>query len=84
MKARTLILNCALALSGAIPSLAQAPLMGTWTLNQGKSHMPTGTLATSTLVYETQGDTIKITNDGTTDPGQPIHTVWVGKFDGKD
>jgi len=84
MKARTLVLTCALVLSGVIPSLAQAPLMGTWTLNQAKSHMPAGTLATSTLVYETQGDTIKITNDGTTDTGQPIHTVWVGKFDGKD
>ena len=36
------------------------------------------------MVYEAAGDSVKVTTDGTTKDGTPVHTEWIGKFDGKD
>jgi hypothetical protein len=38
----------------------------------------------TTVVYEAAGDSVKVTTDGTTGDGKPVHTEWTGSFDGKD
>lgn len=84
MKAKALFLSSVLCLAGAAVSSAQSPQMGTWKLNDAKSHMPAGVQRNSTVVYEAQGDSIRVTTDGTSGDGKPSHTEWTGKFDGKD
>ena len=37
-----------------------------------------------TVVYEVVGDNTKVTVDGVDKDGKALHTVWTGKFDGKD
>ena len=84
MKARTLMLALALCFTGTTAALlAQDPNLGTWKLNESKSHIPAGMPMNSTVVYEAQGDNVKVSMDGTRD-GKPVHTEWTGKFDGKD
>lgn len=63
---------------------ADNPNMGTWKLNEAKSKIPAGTVKNTTVVYSADGDNIKATTDGVDGKGQPTHTEWVGKFDGKD
>lgn len=84
MKAKTLVLTLVLMFAGAAVGLAQSPQMGTWKLNDAKSIYPAGMQKNSTVVYEAAGDSVKVITDGTTGDGQPIHTEWMGKFDGKD
>lgn len=83
MNARTLMLALALWFTGAAVSFAQNPQMGTWKLNEAKSHLPAGAPKNTTVVYEAQGDNIHVTTDGS-ENGQPTHTEWTGKADGKD
>lgn len=83
MKARTLLSTLALCLVGTAVSLAQNPSMGTWKLNEAKSKIAAGLMKNSSVVYEANGDNVKVTTDGTRD-GKPLHTEWTGKFDGKD
>ena len=78
------MLSVALCLAGAALSFAQSPNMGTWKLNEGKSRIPAGAPKNTTVVYEPAGDNVKVTTDGTGRDGQPAHTEWTGKFDGKD
>lgn len=84
MKARNLIFTVALCLAGAALSFAQSPQMGTWKLNEAKSKIPAGAPKNTNVVYEAAGDNVKVTTDGTGRDGQPLHTEWTGKFDGKD
>ena len=84
MKARNLLFTVALCLIGAALSFAQSPQMGTWKLNEAKSKIPAGARKNTTVVYEAAGDKVKVTVDGTGRDGQPAHTEWTGKFDGKD
>jgi hypothetical protein len=58
--------------------------MGMWKLNEAKSRFSTGATKNTTVVYEPAGDQVKVTTDGTTGDGKPVHTEWTGKFDGKD
>lgn len=58
--------------------------MGTWQLNEAKSKTAAGGAKNSTVVYTMEGDNIKCTIDGTDATGQPLHSEWTGKFDGKD
>ena len=37
----------------------------------------------TTVVYEAAGDMIKVTTDGVDGKGNPVHSEWTGKFDGK-
>ncbi|HEV2579035.1 MAG TPA: hypothetical protein VGU25_17655 [Acidobacteriaceae bacterium] len=83
MKVRALILTSALVFAGAAVSFAQSPMDGTWKLNEAKSHIPAGAIKSDTVTYESQGDNVKVTTDGTV-AGTPTHTEWTGKFDGKD
>jgi hypothetical protein len=84
MKARNLILTAALCFTGAALCFAANPNMGTWKLNEAKSKIPAGAPKNTTVVYEAAGDNVKVTTDGTGRDGQPAHTEWTGKFDGKD
>lgn len=83
MKARNLMLTLALCFAGATVCVAQGAQMGTWKLNEAKSHIPAGAMKNTTVVYEAAGDSVKVTTDGTDKDGNPSHTEWTGKFDGK-
>jgi hypothetical protein len=84
MKARMLLLTIALCFAGTALSFAQSPQMGTWKLDEAKSKIPAGMVKNSTVVYTADGDNVKVTTDGTSGDGKPMHTEWTGKFDGKD
>jgi hypothetical protein len=58
--------------------------MVTWKLNEAKSKIPDGAIKNTTVVYAAEGDNVKVTTDGTSGDGKPMHTEWTGKFDGKD
>jgi|SRR5580704_8399573 hypothetical protein len=84
MKARMLLLTAALCFAGTALSFAQSPQMGTWKLDEAKSKTPAGLPKNSTVIYTADGNNIKVTTDGTSGDGKPVHTEWTGKFDGKD
>jgi len=84
MKARTLLLTLALCFLGVAVSFADNPNLGTWKLNEAKSKIPPGVMKNTTVVYEAADDSVKVTTDGTDKNGNPSHTVWTGKIDGKD
>jgi hypothetical protein len=58
--------------------------MGTWKLNEAKSKIAPGLPKNSTVVNTADGDNVKIAIDGTDAKGQPFHSDWTGKFDGKE
>ena len=58
--------------------------LGTWKLNEAKSKLVPGTQKNVTASYEVAGDNIKATLDGVDGKGNPTHSEWTGKFDGKD
>jgi hypothetical protein len=84
MKVRMLLLTVALCFAGTALSFAQSPQMGTWKLDEAKSKIPAGVVKNSTVIYATNGDSVKVTTDGTDSDGKPLHTEWTGKFDGKE
>jgi hypothetical protein len=84
MQVRTFMLALALCSASATVCVAQDLNMGTWKLNEAKSQIPAGFMKNSTVVYAPEGDSIKVTTDGTGRDGKPVHTEWTGKFDGKD
>jgi uncharacterized protein YdeI (BOF family) len=84
MKARMIAATLMLCLAGAVVCLAADMSLGTWKLNENKSKFSPGAPKTTISMYEASGDDIKVTLDGTGFDGQPSHTEWTGKFDGKD
>jgi len=84
MNARAIVLTLLLGLFGTSACLAADANMGTWKLNEAKSTLAPGAGKNSTVVYAPAGDSIKVTVDGTTADGKPLHNEWTGKFDGKD
>jgi hypothetical protein len=83
MKTRSIALTvvvCFLAVLG----FAQNPNMGTWKLNEAKSKLVPGMIKNTTVVYTAEGDSVKVTTEGTGMDGKPMNTEWTGKFDGKD
>ena len=84
MKLKTAMLTLAMCFVGVSVSFADNANMGTWKLNEAKSMIPAGFPKNTTVVYEAQGDSVKVTTDGTDRDGKPMHTEWTGKFDGKD
>ena len=83
MKARTILLKVLLCLVAAV-CFAADPQLGTWKLNEAKSKIPAGAPKFATVTYETSGDGVKVTVDGTDGEGKPAHNEWTGKYDGKD
>ena len=84
MKVRTFLFTLVLCVAGAAMCTAEDLNIGTWKLNEAKSQIPAGFMKNTTVVYEVQGDSIKVTTDGTGRDGKLVHTEWTGKFDGKD
>jgi len=58
--------------------------MGTWKLTERKSELSPGAPKNRTVVYEAQGDKVKITVDSVSSDGRMTHYMWVGKFDGSN
>jgi hypothetical protein len=83
MNVRKTVLTVAVLLIGTM-CFAQNPNIGTWKLNEAKSKLAAGFPKNTTVVYEADGDSIKGTVDGVDAQGKPTHSVWIGKFDGKD
>jgi len=71
-------------LGGILALAADDPQMGTWKLNASKSKIGAGAATNNTVVYESAGDSVKVTVDGIDADGKPSHSEWTGKFDGKD
>ena len=84
MKTKAVVLALAVLFVGVAVCLAADGNMGTWKLNEAKSKIPAGATKNHTVVYAAAGDSIKVTVDGTSADGKPIHSEWTGKFDGKD
>jgi len=84
MKARTMLVTLALCFVGVTCFAADDPKLGTWKLNEGKSKIAAGSPKNNTVVYAADGDSVKVTVDGTDADGKSIHNEWTGKFDGKD
>ena len=83
MKTRSFVAIFVLCLLALTVSFAQNPNIGTWKLNEAKSKIPAGVGKNTTVVYSTAGSDIKVTTDGVNAAGQPAHSEWTGKFDGK-
>ena len=83
MKVRVILLTLAALFVSVTVCSAQNAHMGTWKLNEAKSKIGPGAPKNSTVVYEAAGDSIKVTVDGVDGEGNPTHSEWTGKFDGK-
>lgn len=83
MKVKIILLTLAVFFLGAAVCSADDPNMGTWKLNEAKSHFSKGAAKNHTVVYEAAGDMIKVTVDGVDGSGAATHNEWTGKFDGK-
>src|SRR2546430_17600082 len=84
MKVRSMLLTLVVCSVAFVMSSAQNPQMGTWKLNEAKSKIPAGMMKNTTVTYVEEGDSVKVTTDGTGPDGSAVHTEWTGKFDGKD
>ena len=84
MRLRTTLISLGTLLAGAALCLAADMNIGTWKLDEAKSHFAPGATKFTTVVYSAEGDMVKVTVDGITADGKPAHNEWTGKYDGKD
>jgi hypothetical protein len=84
MKTRSIVLTAVLCFLALTVSFAENPNIGTWKLNEAKSKLVPGMIKNTTVTYTAEGDSVKVTTDGTGPDGQPMQTEWTGKFDSKD
>ncbi len=84
MKARTALLTLVMCLLTGALWAAENPNMGVWKLNEARSKFSPGATKNNTVIYTANGDDVKVTTDGVDGTNKPVHTDWVGKFDGKD
>lgn len=82
MKPTTVATALVLFVFGANACFAQDAFMGTWKLTERKSEFSPGAPRNRTVVYETQGDKVKITVESISSDGKAICYTWMGKFDG--
>ena len=83
MKIKSIVFAFAVLLAAVTVASAQDPNIGTWKLNEAKSHFGKGATKNHTVVYEMAGDDIKVIVDGNAADGSATHNEWTGKFDGK-
>jgi hypothetical protein len=83
MKIKAFMFALALLFAGVTVASAQDANLGTWKLNEAKSHFGKGATKNHTVVYETAGDDTKVIVDGNADDGSATHNEWTGKFDGR-
>lgn len=79
---RTTLITAALWITAAAVSFAANAHMGTWTLNESKSKIKSGTKNSTVTYAPAKGDMIKLTVENMKD-GKASQWSWVGKFDGK-
>ena len=85
MKSRTILSVLFVCLAAATVAVAaDDAFSGTWKLNEAKSKAGAGLGKNSMVTYETMGDSVKVTIEGTTAEGKAFKDEWTGKFDGKD
>ena len=84
MKSRIILAVLSVCLAAAAVCFAADAFSGTWKLNEAKSKAGAGLGKNSTVTYETMGDSVKVTIEGTTADGKAFKDEWTGKFDGKD
>jgi hypothetical protein len=84
MRARAILTVLTLCFVGAGVCFGQSAFMGTWKLKETKSEFSPGAPKNRTVVYEAEGDKVKVTVDSVSGDGKPTRYVWVGKFDGKE
>ena len=48
--------------------------MGTWKLNEAKSKLAPGGTKNTVVVYEAEGDNVKVTLEGVDSAGNPTHS----------
>lgn len=83
MKIKSAMFALALLFAGVTVVSAQDANLGTWKLNEAKSHFGKGATKNHTVVYEKAGDEIKVIVDGNAADGSATHNEWTGKFDGR-
>jgi hypothetical protein len=83
MKIKMVALALVMFFTSAVVVSADSPHMGTWKLNEAKSHLSKDAAKNNTVVYEASGDMTKVTVDGTAADGSAVHSEWTGKWDGK-
>ncbi len=81
-----LVFVAAVAMFGSGVLLAQDnPFIGTWRLNIAKSKYSSGPAPRSqTQTYETHGNGMKVSSEGTAADGSRIAWSYTANFDGKD
>jgi hypothetical protein len=84
MEVRTIVLILALCFVGLPVGFAQDAFMGVWKLKEAKSEFSPGAPKNSIVVYEAEGDKVKVTVDSVSSDGKPTHYEWTGKFDSKE
>ncbi|HET9696750.1 MAG TPA: hypothetical protein VFP40_07785 [Terriglobales bacterium] len=84
MAKRSMIFIVMFCLSALALGYAADANEGTWKLNEKKSKIAAGAAKNTTVTYTAAGDSYKCVTEGTDGSGQPLHTEWTGKFDGKD
>lgn len=84
MNIRTMLLTFALCSIAVAATFASDPNLGTWKLREAKSRFSATAVKNRIVVYEADENNIKVTVDATDAQGQPMHSTWTGKFDGKD
>ena len=83
MRIKVIVLTLAVFFASVVVASADDPNMGTWKLNEAKSHFSKGAAKNHTVVYEAVGDQVKVTVDGADASGGATHNEWTGKFNGK-
>ena len=83
MKIKSVMFALAVLFAGATVASAQDANLGTWKLNEAKSHFGKGATKNHTVVYEMAGDDTKVIVDGNAADGSATHNEWTGKFDGR-
>lgn len=84
MNLRTLLLTLALGLAALASTFASDLNLGTWKLREAKSRFSATAVKNRTVIYEAEGNNIRVSVDAVDAQGQPTHSTWTGKFDGKD
>ena len=83
MRIRTVLATAGALAATIAVSASDDAFMGTWKLNEAKSTIGEGAPRVTTVVYEPEGEYVKITVDSTAADGSTLHEVWLGRFDGK-
>ncbi len=83
MKTRTIPLGLVLFFI-ATTSFASDPNLGTWKLSEAKSRFSATAVKNRTVVYEAEGNSVKVSLDAIDAQGRSTHNEWTGKFDGTD